>query len=176
MKLIVRAVVLGVVWCLCTSPAFTQVSLPIDTGARIRVTRGGPTPGQVTGSVERIASDTLWLASGRHAEPVAVPFGTIQRLEVSRGRRSAVGGALVGGAIGAGLGATGMLVWAASSCFSATSGHCPTGGTAAGITVGSAALGAVVGAAVMRGERWSLMPLTRGRQVPGGGLALEIQF
>ncbi|HEV2749215.1 MAG TPA: hypothetical protein VGV12_01685 [Gemmatimonadales bacterium] len=133
----------------------------------------------MTGTVVAVGGDSLSLARGHGRDTSAVSLRSISRLELSRGRRSVGGGALVGGAIGAGVGAAGALVWAASSCFkssTSTGGNCPTGGSAAGIVLGGGAAGALVGVLV-RPERWVRVGWTGLRASVGpGAVRVEIGF
>lgn len=132
------ASMLGAVWCLWAPRAFSQAATPIDTGSRIRVTLGGSGRGQLTGTVVALARDTLWLARGHGEDTIVTPLATIKRLELSGGRRSAGDGALLGGAIGLVLGATGgVVVSVAEGCLSGSyspfsppsTGRCPPAGT-----------------------------------------------
>ncbi|HYL56537.1 MAG TPA: hypothetical protein VEU73_13275 [Gemmatimonadales bacterium] len=115
----------------------------------------------------------------RGRDTTALAVRSISRLELSRGRRSFGGGAVLGGAIGAGLGAAGTLVWVASSCFkssTSTGGNCPTGASAAGIVLGGGAAGALVGVLV-RPERWARVGWTGLRASIGpGAVRVEVGF
>jgi hypothetical protein len=178
MNATLSGVVFGMVWCLGASCLVAQAP-PVEAGSRVRVSLVGPDSRRVTGDVVAVGSDALSLVPGHGRDTTAVSFRSISRLELSRGRRSVSSGMLLGGVIGAGLGAAGALAWAASSCFSnstSSSGHCPTGGTAAGIVIGGGAVGAVVGALV-RPERWVRVGWSGVRASVGPGEArVEIGF
>lgn len=137
----------------------------VDSGSRIRVSLGSPGGGRLTGSVVALASDTLRFVPERRTDTVAVFTSTIRRLEVRR-RRSALGGALVGGYFGMAVGGTTMIaVLAAGNCLiidftSPAPVHCPTDGTAYAVILGATATGAIIGS-VVRGQRWVRVPLTR---------------
>ena len=151
-----KSSVFGMVWCLVAPRLVAQAPPPVEAGSRVRVSLAGPEGRRVTGDVVAVGSDALSLVPGHGRDTTAVSFRSISRLELSRGRRSVGSGMLLGGVIGAGLGGTGALVWVASSCFrssTSTGGNCPTGGAAAGIIIGSGAVGALVGTLV-RPERW----------------------
>jgi hypothetical protein len=171
--------VVGMVWCLLVPRLAAQAPPPVEAGSRVRVWLAGPDSRRVTGEVVGVGSDALSLAPGHGRDTAAVAFRSISRLELSRGRRSVGSGMLLGGVIGAGLGAAGALAWAASSCFkssTSTGGNCPTGGTAAGIVIGGGAVGAAVGALV-RPERWVRVGWSGVRASIGPGAArVEIGF
>ena len=170
---------LGMVWCLVAPRLVAQAPPPVETGSRVRVWLAGPESRRVTGDVVAVGSDALSLVPGQGRDTTAVPFRSISRLELSRGRRSIGSGMLLGGVIGAGLGGAGALAWVASSCFkssTSTGGNCPTGGTAAGIVIGGGAVGAAVGALV-RPERWTRVGWSGVRASIGPGEArVEIGF
>lgn len=174
-----KSSVLGIVWCLVAPRLVAQAPPPVEAGSRVRVSLAGPEGRRVTGEVVAVGSDALSLVPGNGRDTTAVSFRSISRLELSRGRRSVGGGMLLGGVLGAGAGAAGALVWAASSCFrssTSTGGNCPTGGTAAGIVIGSGAVGAAVGALV-RPERWVRVGWSGLRASVGPGEArVEIGF
>src|SRR6266849_4984821 len=88
--------VLSALSCQWASHAWCQTSIPIDTGSRVRVTIRGSGGEPQTGMLARLTSDTLWLTPDHRADTIRVPVRTIKRLELSKGRRSAVGGALRG--------------------------------------------------------------------------------
>ena len=67
-------------------------------GARVRVY----SPDRLTGTIEMLSPDTLVLRLEARRSLQAIPFASITRLEVSRGRKSNVGkGARIGLAVGA---------------------------------------------------------------------------
>ncbi len=177
--------VLGAVWCLCVPCGVSQTAPSVEAGSRVRISLAGPGPGHVTGTVLAVGSDSLSLAGAR-GDTIAVALHSIRRLELSKGRRSAGGGALRGGLLGASLGALAVLgVTLADGCFSGSfdpfssnysGGHCPSAGTAWGLMLGGGAIGAAVGV-VGRGERWVRVPLDKARiSIEPRGIRVEIGF
>ena len=167
----------AVACCVIAPRLPAQGAPPVDVGSRVRVTLAGAESRRAAGTVVQVGNDSLSLLSGH--DTTAMPVRSIARLELSRGRRSVGGGALLGGAIGAGLGAAGTLAWVASSCFkssTSTGGNCPTGASAAGIILGGGAAGALVGVLV-RPERWARVGWTGLRASVGpGGVRVEVGF
>ena len=170
---------LAVACCAGAPRVVAQMAPPVEEGSRVRLSLAGPDEKRLIGRVAAVGSESLSLVAGGGRDTTAVPLRSISRLELSRGRRSIGGGALLGGAIGAGLGAAGTLVWVASSCFkTATSsgGNCPTGGTAAEVILAGGAAGALVGVLV-RPERWRRVGWTGLRASVGpGGARVEMGF
>jgi hypothetical protein len=168
---------LAVACCVIAPRLSAQGAPPVDVGSRVRVTLAGAESRRVAGTVVHVGNDSLSLVSGRDTTAVAVR--SISRLELSRGRRSFGGGAVLGGAIGAGLGTAGALAWVASSCFksaTSTGGNCPTGVSAAGIVLGGGAVGALVGV-LIRPERWARVGWTGLRASVGpGAVRVEVGF
>lgn len=140
-----------------------------EVGPRVRLTlleSGGadsivaaPQPRVMIGRLVSVDGDSVILVQGRDQLSTSVAMESIQRLEVSRGRRSRAGrGALVGFLAGAVTGAvTGY--WICRGCE-------PDGlaGFVALVVGGMGALagtgvGAIVGA-IARTERWEPRPLT----------------
>lgn len=164
----------------------------LGIGSRLRVQqatgKGNP---RLAGRVVAHDADTLTLSLDGGATRV-VPWGTVRRLEVSRGRRSAGAGMLRGAGIGL---ATGVAAGLAVGALGADRSPCPpdawcirfTRTESAGIGAmvlgaGGTVVGGLTGLA-WPGERWtrvgeprlSLAPTTgpRGR---GAGLALQLSF
>lgn len=154
----------GLFCSLVASRASAQVPA-VDSGSRIRVSLNSSKHVWQQGTVVALVSDTLRFVPERRTDTIAVPIGGIRRLELRR-RRSAAGGALIGGDIGMLLGATTMLaIAAAGNCLSfdwssTASVHCPAEGTTLAVTFGAAAVGAIVGSQV-RGERWVRVRMSR---------------
>jgi hypothetical protein len=170
---------LAVACCVGAPRIAAQTTPPVEEGSRVRLSLAGPDEKRLTGTVAAVGGESLSLVAGGGRDTTTVPLRSISRLELSRGRRSMEGGALLGGAIGAGLGAAGTLVWVASSCFktgTSSGGNCPTGGTAAGVILAGGAGGALVGVLV-RPERWVRVGWTGLRASVGPGEArVEIGF
>ena len=87
------------------SPAHAQDTLPPSVGSRIRVHAPPVLPDTADGIVLGYASDTLTLRRSDTGDTVAVPYAAIACFQVHRVRGHAlqwmVGGALLGGTIGA---------------------------------------------------------------------------
>ncbi len=124
-------------------------------GARVRVY----SPDRVTGTIEKLSSDTLVLRL-EDRDSQAIPFASITRLEVSRGQKSnTASGALIGGAVGLAAGAiVGGIVgsdwpdipepgWLVGAAYLGSIG-----------LVAGAGLGAIIGA-VSKSDRWQTVPL-----------------
>jgi hypothetical protein len=147
--------------CLLTHGAQAQENLVVERGARVRIT--GPAQRHV-GTFEALRADTLVLVDD---SVQSIPLHTIDRFEVSRGRRpktwtGAQVGFLAGAAAGAAVGAV------ASSCSGSECAPLSTGGwIAAGALVAGAAggvIGAIVGATT-HSDIWEEVPLDRLRDV-----------
>ena len=137
----------------------------LSAGDRIRLTTS-PANG-LTGTVVRVAGDSLLFTTGAGPEVQAVPFAGLESLEVAfpmSAGRAAGRGALIGLGVGAVLGA----MVAAGTCepnredFPCNSARqrvelALLGGVAAGLP--GAVIGALVGAAA-RGTRWVRIPLS----------------
>ena len=130
-------------------------------GARVRVY----SPDRVTGTIETLSSDTLVLRTEARRSLQAIPFASITKLEVSRGRKSNVGkGARIGLAVGAGVGAIAGVILIIGEC-SGSAGclfYSVAGGVAGALYLflPGTLLGAVIGA-VFRTDLWETVPLDR---------------
>jgi hypothetical protein len=115
----------------------------------------------VQGDLLRLSEDSLYILPAGGVDTLAFATGAIDRLEVSRGRRSNAGkGALLGLAIGAGAG----LVFGALASAEECSGFgCTEVGPGEVVAVMAlfgatgAGLGALIGAA-SHSERWEQVP------------------
>jgi hypothetical protein len=147
---------------------------------RVRVTVSGDGSGQVVGRYLRTAGDTIWIDTGLAHGPSPIVVDQIRRFEVSRGQRSNAGrGALIGGAVGLGIGLVSVI-----SAASEDDGwfEPSTGEYAAGVAV-LTAMGSGIGAgigALIRTEKWEAVPVagltvTRGAS-PGLRLGLSMRF
>jgi hypothetical protein len=161
----------------CTAPAFAQAATLLHPGAEVRVTSPGA---RGRFAVDEVSPDTLTLRDPTGIV-VRVPMTSVQKLSISRGRRSAGSAALrsagIGFAFGAVTGATIGLV----------SGDDPPGGLItfsagdkamiAGVLLGGsgALLGGVIGL-LAPGERWESVPLddVRAGLSSDGGIALGL--
>ena len=150
-------------------------------GARVRISAPEVSPGdRLIGSVIAVSADTILMRVEQPAtwasDTAAIPYGSITRLDVSRGRKSAiVPGLLVGmgagGIAGAALGATDL-----TRCRNDR--DIGVGGCLIfeGLFVaGGGLVGAVLGA-VIRRDRWEQVPPDRVRVglAPGPGRAVTI--
>ena len=123
----------------------------LEPGTRVRVTAPGLHPPRVAGDVALLRPDTLVL--DRRGERIPIANSRIDLIEVSRGvdrRRGVWRGTLLGGLVGAGLGATFGALGAQ---------HLPTGvGASAALGfLGGGLVGGGLGAgagAVFPPERW----------------------
>jgi hypothetical protein len=147
---------------------FTEVRaqeqpLRIPYGSRVRITVSQPDTGRVVGVVVRFRSDSLVVRTGE-ADLADVPFPSINRLEVSRGRdmRPVIISAGIGGLAGAVVGA---LAASTPECPPLDlSAECLPGVNQAGAALAGAALGALALGLVAKavgGERWEDIPLGR---------------
>lgn len=175
----------GLFCCLVASRASAQVPA-VDSGSRIRVSLNSSRRAWQKGTVVALVSDTLRFVPERRADTIAVPIVSIRRLEL-RQRRSAAGGALVGGMWGMAAGGTTMLaIVAAGNCLSfnfdpfspspSSPTDCPSDRTAYAVMFGAAAAGAIIGS-VVRGERWVRvqMPRVHASLAPSG-IRIAIDF
>jgi hypothetical protein len=139
-------------------PVLAQDTLTLASGARVRIFAPDLLgPGALIGNVVALRGDTLVVRKAdAGGADLCLSLARLERLEVSRGRRSRGTGAALGFLLGAAVGA-----------FYGEAGHpglahtdiSETGETA--IYAGVAGLlGAAIGAAV-GGERWKHMPLPR---------------
>jgi hypothetical protein len=108
-----------------------------------------------------LGADTCVLEVEGRAEQLALPFGPVQKLEVSLGQKTKAGqyagiGALVGGAMGVGVG------FAACSGGACEADGDWTGAVAVVFGVGGAGVGALLGAAIGSGTKvddWAVVDL-----------------
>lgn len=181
---------------ICLGPRVTllaqQPAPALDVGTRVRLTvpcqSGSPSTtaaGQATcrfaGSLARVSAGTITLTA--HDSVTHHDLSAVQRLEISRGRRSYwLVGAGTGFLVGAGAtyvvlhtGGSTALCDRSANQDALASGEC-LGLTALGGLVG-AGLGALVGG-LIRTERWEDSPLERLRLTvrprPGHGAALAV--
>lgn len=99
----IRSVVIGGLLILASASQSTaqQTSVPVDPGARVRVTAPDVAKRPIIGQVLNVFPDTLLIAISPEASR-DVPFASIRTLEVSRGRQRERG-FLRGAAIGLGV-------------------------------------------------------------------------
>lgn len=157
----------------------------IEIGTRVRITGetvSSAVAPSITGSVLALRADSLWLKPENRTDPLALPLGSIRRLEVSMGRTSQGGrgartGALVGGIA---LATTSYID--ARACepdpLAGFFGACTPEGTAIVVGLGiGAAIGAGIGYLIgsrFSTERWRVVPVT---QAPGAsGQIIAVPF
>ena len=143
-----RALLVVLLLCVTAIQAEAQVRVTgLPTGTRVRVVAPEVLPSRFTGGAAGIRGDTLLLMRGNN--DVAVPFGSVRSLEISRGRDR-----LRGGAIGLLAGAAAGLAWGAA-VDTQCSEYC------FGLVIGpllGAPTGAVIGALFGK-ERWERIPV-----------------
>jgi len=151
---------------------------PLPPGQRIRVVSKEPGGQGLTGRLLAIDDETLLVKVLGRAEPLRLRRSSVERLEVSRGRRSHAGtGALIGG-VSLGIPFVALAAVVASA---APGGHCESGcvilgGFVFGATIG-APIGALIGSA-FGSERWERVPVSVAvaPQPRGGRAALTLRF
>ncbi|MGD2152538.1 MAG: hypothetical protein PVG79_04670 [Gemmatimonadales bacterium] len=164
-----------------TSPlaASGQQARPIAPGERIRVSSDlyfDP----LVGTLTAIESDTLMMAADWAAGPATVrlPLASVTRLEVSRGRGTKfVQGALLGGALGAALGAIEVAAFSNwGECWGPTVSCANDEEVGVEHYLGAMAIGGAIGAGIggiiglMIGtDRWETLPLGEIRIGPAPG-------
>ena len=162
---------------LAAAVALADDTVQLATGTRVRVTvpTGG---GRLVGTVLALDDKKLTLQVPGKTDTTVLRREDITKVEVSAGRRSRGGGALIGAAIGAGAGA--LIGLAAGSDDPGTFIRISAGGKALFAAIVLAPIGAVVGAAVHPGERWKELPKDRIRlslvPVSGRGAAVSLAF
>lgn len=124
----------------------------INQGQRIRVTTA--TMKKTTGGLQSYNSDSLVLLIEPAGVRLAVPSRSIERIDVSQGRLASEGakrGAIWGAIIGASD--VVLTLGLSNSRTSGNTGQTSRGAGAAGLFVGSIAIGAAIGA-VVKAEKW----------------------
>ena len=97
--------------------ALSQAPVLLTAGSRVRLKTVDPSTKWVQGDLVRLSEDSLHIVPAGGADSLAFATGAIDRLEVSRGRRSNAGkGALLGLAIGAGAGLALGVAASAEEC------------------------------------------------------------
>lgn len=166
---------------LALAPAGAQ-TLPsaVGPGARVRVRVDSPPPPRtVTGTVRTLGADTLVLAPSDGGPPQTIPFASMRRLEVSRGRGVVASHVLIGAVAGAAIG--GVVAGTSGSC-AADDPWCRFWRSLA--VLGGVGVGGVVGAgvgALIKGEKWMTVPLEHRVSIAplpgrGMGVAMTVEF
>ena len=137
-----------------------------------------------TGVVVESDAEFLTVSLGSGRSPVRIPLGSIERLEVARGRRMAAKeGALWGGVVGAVLGGLAAAGIGEAMCENATNCGTSAEGYLVGIGIFGAAgagVGALTGLA-FKTDRWVRVPIDRVRvgikPVPSGaGVQVSLRW
>src|SRR5262245_47512580 len=153
---------------------------PVVVGSRVRLQAPSVLEGRIEGLVLD-ADDHVLLVGSDHGPPLRIPRDAVARLEVSTGRRGhAVQGTLIGGAIG---GLAFGVIDEDEYCveYYDPTETCPNRAQMIGIgIIGGAAWGLLIGHLV-KGDRWSKVPLERvqvslapARARGGLGLSLSV--
>jgi hypothetical protein len=142
-------------------PLLAQGDRQVTLGDRVRIVAPRAGYGQITGNVMATTPDVLSISVGRQSAEVAVPRERIDRLFLSVGnKRHTARGALLGGAIGAGV-----VLWFGPKDESAPGTTIETGrGSTKNLitaAVGGAALGALIGYATKTDTWAELSPRPR---------------
>lgn len=168
---------LGTLLLAPATEAVAQEAPQLAPGSRIKVSARHTH----IGTLLALNGTTLQLRRDALRDTVSIPLGTIRKLEVSTGRTSSVGrGALIGGAVGGGIGPILGVGAAAEDCPS--DAFCvvdfgPEVIPIAVLTMGGAGalLGALIGAA-SPADRWEDVPLVGVKvgiaPLRGGGLGI----
>ena len=146
---------------LLASPLLAQSDRQVTLGDRVRIVAPKAGYGQVTGNVTATTPDVLSISVGRQATEVAVPRERIDKLFLSvGGKRHTARGALLGGALGAGI-----AIWFGPREDSAPGTTIETGrGSRKNLVtaaVGGVALGALIGYATKTDTWMELSPRPR---------------
>lgn len=145
------------VLCAAVTAARAQERPPLVPGARIRVTVSGPGPRTQVGTFQALTDTTLQLQTG--SGPLGLRLAAIDRLEVSGGRRLSIPGGVAGLVVGAVAGGALGCLANKDSYGVYCGGQDDTKVMLGAVVVGAA--GAVLGAVLFGGERWTSWPLHR---------------
>lgn len=150
----------------------------VQPGERVRLT----VDGSWTGVVQSSGPDSIFLLVDEVAQEIPFSWFSIERLEVSAGRKSRWQGALRGGGVGGGLGLVGGVLFAPGSGLSdcrILNRTCESIGVleAAVYTAGGMLVGGAIGAFVHGRERWRTVdiPLRFGL-APTEGSLMTVRF
>ena len=127
-------------------------SIPrVEPGTRVRITTASPALRREIGAWQALTDTTLQLRAG--ATSVEIPFGRIDRIERSAGRKRSLAGGIGGFLVGAAAGGTiGCL--ANSDDYGVFCGGQSDTKVVVGAALGGIA-GAALGAVLFGGERWT---------------------
>lgn len=162
---------------------FAQQEPPVVSGDRVRIAAPTVDPEDwLVGTLVETAADTCVLAVDNQADTLALPFASVTRFEVNRGRRSHwVTGAALGAVVG---GAGGALLGYMSCIYEPKESDCVQTHVTVGAVVGGTVLGLVgagIGSAI-KTDRWEEVPLDQlrvglvRRRNGRLGLAVSVSF
>ena len=137
----------------CASVSSAQDTTLVSRGARVKVFPAQPGAKAITGNVADLAFDTLIVLPEGGGGALTFDPHDLRKIEVSQGKK---GNALLGLAVGAGVGFTAALVICKADEGACTGGF--FGDITAYITVGAAVIGGGTGAgvgALIKTERWT---------------------
>jgi hypothetical protein len=156
---------------------FAQQEPPVAPGDRVRVTVPAVQPEPLVGTVVEIDRYVCFIAREGYTDPLGLPLTSIEKFEVSRGRKSNI---LKGAGLGVLFGfAAGAVIITAACAVDPCPWTTAEGVVGAG-TIG-AGLGLLIGVsagASSSGELWEPVPLDELRVTiaphPRGGLAVSV--
>ncbi len=144
-----------------------QQAPPVAPGDRVRVTAPGIQSQRFVGTVIETGADTCLLKVEGRPAPLPLALAAVTQLEVSRGQANkGKTGAIIGGAVGAGIGVAVIISSYEEDCSSQLlSDLCEFGNAMAllsplALGVAGAVLGNVIGKSI-ESERWEEVPLDR---------------
>lgn len=152
----VHLALLLLAWPLPPIPA--EQAPPLESGTRVRVTVAGAESRPRIGTYEALRDNSLVLQADERS--LSIPFATVQRFEVSHGRKLSVLGAVVGAVVGGAVGFFGVGCFANKDSYGVPCGGQDDTKFVIGGLVGGLAGGAL-GALIGRRERWESMDLDR---------------
>jgi hypothetical protein len=162
---------------IASAPSAAETFLGLSPGDRIRFPTADKR-GTTEGKVVAAGPDALLLTRPGAPEPVRIPWTSLKRLEVHRGRQSSAGRGALFGAVALGLYGASLSV--CDSCTRTEAQEHPNLGLVLGAGLG-AGLGSLIGAFI-RTDRWdevrlppirvSVIPQRRG----GMAVALSLRF
>ena len=173
---------------LCGAAASADEGRPPTEGRRVRVTAPGFAGGTVIGDLIAIEATQVTLHRAGASEVVAIPRRDVTRFEIGTTRRRRGRAASIGALVGLGIGAIAGFAVGNDDCGGPDAPFImcvPREGSAAGVGVAGAGLGAALGLLFAPGETvWetvdpgglqvSVTPSRRGKS--GVGLALSVTF
>jgi len=133
----------------------------VAAGEKVRVAT--TSLGDKTGVVVAADAESVTVSVGAGKAPVRIPLASVKRLEVARGRRTAVKeGAITGGLVGGALGALAVLYLSHALCEGGSDCNAEVGAYGIGVGIfgaGGAGLGALTGLAI-KTDKWVRVPVS----------------